>query len=104
MSEKQKLVRRFAEVMFDNENHLSQIDISEYMEKHSVSKLIGSPPGYVGYDDAGQLTEKLKAVFRIAWQKSKKHTLKCLICSFKFLMTDMSRTVGKIINFEIPLL
>lgn len=46
--------------MFDNEEALIRIDMSEYMEKHSVSKLIGSPPGYVGYDDAGQLTEKVR--------------------------------------------
>ncbi len=46
--------------MFDNEESLIRIDMSEYMEKHSVSKLIGSPPGYVGYDDAGQLTEKVR--------------------------------------------
>lgn len=46
--------------MFGNENAIIRIDMSEYMESHSTSKLIGSPPGYVGYDDAGQLTEKVK--------------------------------------------
>ena len=46
--------------MFGNEDAIIRIDMSEYMEKHSTSKLIGSPPGYVGYDDAGQLTEKVK--------------------------------------------
>ena len=46
--------------MFNNEEALIRIDMSEYMEKHAVSKLIGSPPGYVGYDDAGQLTEKVR--------------------------------------------
>ena len=46
--------------MFGNENSIIRIDMSEYMEGHSTSKLIGSPPGYVGYDDAGQLTEKVK--------------------------------------------
>lgn len=57
---KTELVKTIAEVMFDNEEALIRIDMSEYMEKHSVSKLIGSPPGYVGYDDAGQLTEKVR--------------------------------------------
>ena len=46
--------------MFGNENSIIRLDMSEYMESHSSSKLIGSPPGYVGYDDAGQLTEKVK--------------------------------------------
>lgn len=57
---KTELVKTIAEVMFDNEEALIRIDMSEYMEKHSVSKLIGSPPGYIGYDDAGQLTEKVR--------------------------------------------
>ena len=46
--------------MFGDENAMIRIDMSEYMEKHTVSKLIGSPPGYVGYDEGGQLTEKVK--------------------------------------------
>ena len=46
--------------MFGNENSIIRVDMSEYMESHSTSKLIGSPPGYVGYDDSGQLTEKVK--------------------------------------------
>lgn len=92
---KTELVKTIAEVMFDNEESLIRIDMSEYMEKHSVSKLIGSPPGYVGYDDAGQLTEKVrrKPYSVILLDEIEKHTLKCLICSFKFLMTDVSRTV-----------
>lgn len=57
---KTELVKTLAEVMFNNEEALIRIDMSEYMEKHAVSKLIGSPPGYVGYDDAGQLTEKVR--------------------------------------------
>lgn len=57
---KTELVKTIAEVMFGNEEALIRLDMSEYMEKHSVSKLIGSPPGYVGYDDAGQLTEKVR--------------------------------------------
>lgn len=57
---KTELVKTIAEVMFNSEDALIRIDMSEYMEKHAVSKLIGSPPGYVGYDDAGQLTEKVR--------------------------------------------
>ncbi len=57
---KTELVKTIAEVLFNNEEALIRIDMSEYMEKHAVSKLIGSPPGYVGYDDAPQLTEQVR--------------------------------------------
>ena len=57
---KTELVRALADALFDNEDAIIRLDMSEYSEKHSVSKLIGSPPGYVGYDDAGQLTEKVR--------------------------------------------
>ncbi len=57
---KTELVKALAECLFDDESALIRIDMSEYMEKHAVSKLIGAPPGYVGYDDAGQLTEKVR--------------------------------------------
>lgn len=57
---KTELVKTIAEVMFDNEEALIRIDMTEFMEKHSVSKLIGAPPGYVGYDEGGQLTEKIR--------------------------------------------
>ena len=57
---KTELAKTIAEFLFGKEDALIQIDMSEYMEKHSVSKLIGSPPGYVGYDEGGQLTEKIK--------------------------------------------
>jgi len=57
---KTELTKALADVMFGDENAMIRIDMSEYMEKHSVSKLIGSPPGYVGYDEGGQLTEKLR--------------------------------------------
>ncbi|MDO5396507.1 MAG: ATP-dependent Clp protease ATP-binding subunit [bacterium] len=57
---KTELVKSLAHTMFGSEEALIRIDMSEYMESHSVSKLIGSPPGYVGYDDAGQLTEKVR--------------------------------------------
>jgi ATP-dependent Clp protease ATP-binding subunit ClpC len=54
------LAKRLAEFMFGDENALVQIDMSEYMEKHNVSRLIGAPPGYVGYEEGGQLTEKIR--------------------------------------------
>lgn len=57
---KTELVRALAVELFETEDALIRLDMSEYMEKHTVSKLIGSPPGYVGYDDGGQLTEKVR--------------------------------------------
>ncbi len=57
---KTELVKCLAEDLFDSAESLIRLDMSEYMEKHSVSKIIGSPPGYVGYDEAGQLTEKIR--------------------------------------------
>jgi ATP-dependent Clp protease ATP-binding subunit ClpB len=57
---KTELCRALAEFMFDSELNLVRMDMSEYMEKHAVSRLIGAPPGYVGYDEAGQLTEAVR--------------------------------------------
>ena len=57
---KTELARALAEFLFDNEQAMVRIDMSEYMEKHSVSRLIGAPPGYIGYDEGGQLTEAVR--------------------------------------------
>ncbi len=57
---KTELAKTLAESLFDNENNMVRIDMSEYMEKHSVARLIGAPPGYVGYDEGGQLTEAVR--------------------------------------------
>ncbi len=57
---KTELCKALANFLFDSEDHLIRIDMSEYMEKHSVSRLIGAPPGYVGYDEGGQLTEQVR--------------------------------------------
>ncbi len=57
---KTELVKRLADELFESVESLIRLDMSEYMEKHSVAKIIGSPPGYVGYDEAGQLTEKIR--------------------------------------------
>lgn len=57
---KTELSKALAEAMFGTESSLIRVDMSEYMEKHSVSKMIGSPPGYVGYEEGGQLSEKVR--------------------------------------------
>ena len=57
---KTELAKALADALFDSESHIVRIDMSEYMEAHSVAKLIGAPPGYVGYDEGGQLTEKVR--------------------------------------------
>jgi ATP-dependent Clp protease ATP-binding subunit ClpB len=57
---KTELARALAEFMFDDERAIVRLDMSEYMEKHSVSRLVGAPPGYVGYDEGGQLTEAIR--------------------------------------------
>jgi len=57
---KTELAKALAEVLFDDETMMTRIDMSEYQEKHSVSRLVGAPPGYVGYDEGGQLTEAVR--------------------------------------------
>lgn len=57
---KTELAKTLAETLFDSEDHFVRIDMSEYMEKHSVSRLVGAPPGYVGYEEGGQLTEAVR--------------------------------------------
>src|SRR5258705_12538527 len=57
---KTELAKGLAEFLFDDESALVRIDMSEYMEKHSVARLIGAPPGYVGYEEGGQLTEAVR--------------------------------------------
>ncbi len=57
---KTEVCKALAEVLFGNETSIIRLDMSEYMEKHSVSRMVGSPPGYVGYDEGGQLTEKIR--------------------------------------------
>src|SRR6185369_7763790 len=57
---KTELARALAEALFDSEDNIVRIDMSEYMERHAVSRLIGAPPGYVGYEEGGQLTEAVR--------------------------------------------
>ncbi len=87
---KTELARALAEFMFNDEKAIVRIDMSEYMESHSVAKLIGSPPGYVGYEEGGQLTEAIKHR-PYSWfflMKLKKLILRSLIFYFKFWMTE----------------
>ena len=62
---KTELAKTLSEFLFNDENAMTRIDMSEYQERHSVSRLVGAPPGYVGYDESGQLTEAVpkKAIF-----------------------------------------
>ncbi len=57
---KTELAKALAEYLFDDENAMTRIDMSEYQESHAVSRLVGAPPGYVGYDEGGQLTEAVR--------------------------------------------
>lgn len=57
---KTELAKALAEIMFDDENAMVRVDMSEFMEKHAISRMIGSPPGYIGHDEGGQLTEKIR--------------------------------------------
>lgn len=83
---KTELAKSLAYEMFGSEDSIIRVDMSEYMESHSTAKLIGAPPGYVGYDDAGQLTEKVKENHILLYylMKLKKHTLMYLTFYYKY--------------------
>ena len=91
---KTELVKRLAEDLFNTPDALIRLDMSEYMEKHSVSKLIGAPPGYVGYDEAGQLTEKIRRrpYSVVLFDEIEKAHPMCSTCCFRFWMTAASLT------------
>ncbi len=100
---KTELVKTIAEVMFDNEEALIRFDMSEFMEKHSVSKLIGSPPGYVGYDEAGQLTEKVRRKpYSVILLDEIEKAHPEVFNLFLQILDDgrVSDSHGKIVNFE----
>ena len=78
---KTELAKSLAEFMFNDEDALIRIDMSEYMEKHNVARLVGAPPGYVGYEEGGQLTEAVRRKPRLI--------LTCLISCYKSLMTGV---------------
>ena len=100
---KTELVKCLANEMFESVESLIRLDMSEYMEKHSVSKLIGSPPGYVGYDEAGQLTEKIRRrpYSVILFDELEKAHPDVLIILLQILddgrITDAQ---GRVVNFE----
>lgn len=84
------MVKALAYELFDNEEAVIKLDMSEYMEEHSVSKLIGSPPGYVGYDEAGRLTEKVRRnpYSIVLFDEVEKLIIVYIIFYFKYLMTE----------------
>jgi len=100
---KTELVRALAVELFENEEALIRLDMSEYMEKHTVSKLIGSPPGYVGYDDGGQLTEKVRrkpysVILMDEIEKAHPDVFNMLLQIFEDgRLTDSH---GRVVNFE----
>ena len=91
---KTELAKALAEALFDDERNLIRIDMSEYMEKFSVSRLIGAPPGYVGYEEGGQLSEAVrrKPYSVVLFDEIEKHTRRCLTCCCRCWMTDESLT------------
>jgi ATP-dependent Clp protease ATP-binding subunit ClpA len=100
---KTELVRALAVELFETEEALIRLDMSEYMEKHTVSKLIGSPPGYVGYDDGGQLTEKVRrkpfsVILMDEIEKAHPDVFNMLLQIFEDgRLTDSH---GRVVNFE----
>ena len=94
---KTELAKALAQSLFDDENNMVRIDMSEYMEKYSVSRLIGAPPGYVGYDEGGQLTEAVRRnknrIPSYFSMKLKKRIRTYLTYCFRCLTTDVSQTL-----------
>ena len=91
---KTELAKALAEALFDDEKNMVRIDMSEYMEKYSVSRLIGAPPGYVGYEEGGQLTEAVRRKPYSAWccsMKSKKRIRMCSMYCCRCWTTDALR-------------
>lgn len=82
---KTELAKTLAQSLFDSEEQMIRIDMSEYMEKHAVSRLIGAPPGYVGYEEGGQLTEAVrrKPYSVILLDEIEKHIQKYLTFYYK---------------------
>ena len=100
---KTELVKRLAADLFNSPESLIRLDMSEFMEKHSVSRIIGSPPGYVGYDDAGQLTEKIrrKPYSVILFDEIEKAHPDVLNVLLQILDDGhISDAHGKVVNFE----
>ena len=86
---KTELAKALAEFLFNNENSMVRIDMSEYQERHTVSRLVGAPPGYVGYEESGQLTEAVREnpILWYCWTRSRRPTRMCSISCCRSLMT-----------------
>ena len=100
---KTELAKALAENLFDDENRIIRLDMSEYMEKHSVSKLIGSPPGYVGYEKGGQLTEKVRQnpYSIVLFDEIEKANIDVLNLLLQIMDNgQLTDSRGKIINFR----
>jgi ATP-dependent Clp protease ATP-binding subunit ClpB len=104
---KTELAKSLAGFMFNDENAIIRLDMSEFMEKHAVSKIIGSPPGYVGYDEGGQLTEKIRrrpysVVLFDEIEKAHPDTLNILLQ----IMDDgrLTDAKGRVVNFKNSIL
>lgn len=91
---KTELSKALAEALFGDEDAMIRIDMSEYMEKHTVSKMIGSPPGYVGYEEGGQLTEKIrrKPYSVVLFDEIEKASPDVFNIMLRFLMTATLQT------------
>lgn len=91
---KTELSKALAEAVFGSESALIRVDMSEYMEGHSVSKMIGSPPGYVGFEEGGQLSEKIRKnpYSVVLLMKLKRHTRMCSMSCSRFWMTGILQT------------
>ena len=92
---KTQLAKTLAKTLFDDENNMVRIDMSEYMEKYSVSRLIGAPPGYVGYEEGGQLTEAVRrrpARLFCSMRSKRPHPMSLTSC-FRCWMTAESPTL-----------
>jgi ATP-dependent Clp protease ATP-binding subunit ClpB len=104
---KTELAKSLAEVLFDDEKVLVRVDMSEYMEPHSIAKLIGSPPGYVGYDEGGQLTEQIRrrpysVILFDEMEKAHPNVLNILLQ----VLDDgrLTDTKGRVVNFKNTIL
>ena len=100
---KTELARTLAEFLFGDEDAMIQIDMSEYMEKHSVSRLVGSPPGYIGYDEGGQLTESVrrKPYSVILSTRSRRRTRMCSTsCSRSWRTGSLTDAQGRKVDFR----
>ncbi len=88
---KTELAKVLAEFLFDDQKAMIRLDMSEYMERHSVSRLVGAPPGYVGYEEGGQLTEPVRRTSSLCHysfgRNGKSSTRRYLNCSYRFSMT-----------------